>query len=194
LALEATGQVCEVQGYSAELGTIKDVPIVRAATAWTNPLTSETIVLIFNQILWYGTRLPISPINPNKIHHNGFRVGDDINEEGRFFGIELDEDEKLPFEMEGTCISFESRVPTQWEMNARNCRQYLMTCDQPWDPSQVKVAAVGSRSLGLSNLRSLKVGVSSIHIEGTNHDLSTHGCLSDISNTLDDKDFTQRMI
>jgi hypothetical protein len=28
LALEATGQVCEVQGYSAELGTIKDVPIV----------------------------------------------------------------------------------------------------------------------------------------------------------------------
>jgi hypothetical protein len=96
--------------------------------------------------------------------------------------------------MEGTCISFESRVPTQWEMNARNCQQYIMTCDQPWDPSQVKVAAVRSTSLGLSNLRSLKVGVSSLHIEGTNHDLSTHRCLSDISNTLDDKDFTRRMI
>jgi hypothetical protein len=47
LALEATGEVCEVQGYSSELGTIKDVPIVRAATAWTHPKTGETIILIF---------------------------------------------------------------------------------------------------------------------------------------------------
>jgi hypothetical protein len=66
LALEATSEVCEVQGYSSELGTIKDVPIVRAATAWTHPETSETIILIFNQILW---RLPISLINPNQLRH-----------------------------------------------------------------------------------------------------------------------------
>jgi hypothetical protein len=78
LALQVTGQVCEVQGYLAELGTIKGVPIVQAATAWTNPLTSETIFLVFNQILWYGNRLPILLINPNQIRHNGFCVGDDI--------------------------------------------------------------------------------------------------------------------
>jgi hypothetical protein len=106
IALEATDEVCEVQGYSGELGTIKDVPIVRAATAWTNPETAETIILIFNQILWYGNRLPISLINPNQLRHNGFRVGDDISDRDRFFGIELEEDARLPFDMEGTRISF----------------------------------------------------------------------------------------
>ena len=140
--------------------------------------------------------MPISLINPNQIRHNGFRVGDDVTDGDRYFGIELgeDEDEKLPFDMEGTCISFESRVPTQWEMNARNCRQYIMTCDQPWDPSQVKVAAVGSKSRESSELRSLMAGISSVHVAEANSSLSTHRCLSDISNTLDDKDFTRRMI
>ena len=88
LALEATGEVCEVQGYSSELGTIKDVPVVRAATAWENTESGETIVLIFNQILWYGNRLPISLINPNQLRHNGYRVCDDITDGDRFFGIE----------------------------------------------------------------------------------------------------------
>jgi hypothetical protein len=78
--------------------------------------------------------------------------------------------------------------------NAGRSRQYILTCDQPWDPSQVKVAAVGSRSCELSDLRSLKVGVLSLQIERMHHDLSTHRCLSDISNTLDDRNFIQRMI
>jgi hypothetical protein len=61
--------------------------------------------------------------------------------------------------------------------------------------AQVKVAAAGSRSRELSDLQLLKVGVSSLQIERMNRDLSTHSrCLSNISITLDDRDFTQQMI
>jgi hypothetical protein len=195
LALEATGEVCEVQGYSSELGTIKDVPIVRAATAWTHPETGETIILIFNQILWYGNRLPISLINPNQLRHNGYRVSDDVTDGDRFFGIELDDDARLPFDMEGTRISFESRVPTAWEMNNENCRHYVVTCDHPWDPSVVKISATQSKSrMETSELRSLTVNVSSVQVEESNRSLSTHRCLSNISNTLDDRNFTEKMI
>jgi hypothetical protein len=167
IALEAAGEICEVQGYSGELGTIKDVPIVRAATAWTDPETAETIILIFNQILWYGNRLPISLINPNQLRHNGFRVGDDITDGDRFFEIELEEDARLPFEMEGTRISFQSRVPTQWEMNAENCRQFVVTCDQPWDPNtEVKIAATKSKSRFESTaLNSLTLNISAIEMQ-----------------------------
>ena len=93
-------------------------------------------------------------------------------------------------EMKGKGRWLEARVQTQWEMNARNCRQYIMTCDQPWDPSQVKVAAVGSKSRESSELCSLMDGISSVHVAEANSSLSTHRCLSDISNTLDDKERT----
>ena len=48
LVLEETGVICEVQGFSSELGSVKNVPVVSAATAWTDHNTGETFVLIFN--------------------------------------------------------------------------------------------------------------------------------------------------
>ena len=195
LALEATGEVCEVQGYTSELGTIKDVPIVRAATTWQDKQTGETIVLIFNQILWYGNRLPISLINPNQLRHNGYRVCDDITDGDRFFGIELADDARVPFNMSGTCISFESRVPTAWEMDARNCRHFVVTCDQPWDPSKVRISAARSKScVKRMEFDSLTVNISSVQVQASNPALVTHQCLGDISPTLDDRAFTKRMI
>jgi hypothetical protein len=196
IALEATGEVCEVQGYSGELGTIKDVPIFRAATAWTNPEMAETIILIFNQILWYGNRLPISLINPNQLRHSGFRVSDDIADGDRFFGIELEEDARLPFEMEGTRISFESRVPTAWEMNNENCRHYVVTCGHPWDPSAVKIAATkkSKSRFGSTALNSLTLNISAIEMQRSNPALFTERCLTKISDTFEDRAFTEQII
>jgi hypothetical protein len=46
---------------------MKDVPVVTAATAWTNEETGETFILLFHQVLWYGNKLPNSLLNPNQI-------------------------------------------------------------------------------------------------------------------------------
>lgn len=153
-------------------------------------MTAETIILVFNQILWYGSRLPHSLINPDQLQHHGYRIGDDPTDGDRFFGIELDDDVMLPFDIAGTHISFESRVSTDWEMNNENCWQYVVTCDQPWEPSSVQILATRSRSCAaFKELNSLMVIVLSVMVKESNSLLSTHRCLADISSTLDDQEF-----
>jgi hypothetical protein len=51
--------------YTDTYEAVKDVPIVSAATAWTNQETGESVILYFNQVLWYGKKMPVSLINPN---------------------------------------------------------------------------------------------------------------------------------
>ena len=58
IVLNYTNRVTDVYGYSKELGAIRDIPIVTGATAIDDPNTGETIILIVNEALWYGDRLP----------------------------------------------------------------------------------------------------------------------------------------
>ena len=125
--------------YSKDYKTIKDVPIVNASTAYTNESTGETLVLRFNQELWYGrNRLGMSLINPNQIQHYGLTVLDDPTDKNREFGI-TGEDFVVPFDILGMTVFFKSRAPTRWEME--NCRLVELTCDSPWNPTDVNIAA-----------------------------------------------------
>jgi hypothetical protein len=74
---EYTGENCDVTPYSNKYQPIMGVPIVNASTAYTNPETGETVILRFNQVLWYGKKLDMSLINPNQIRYNGLVVSDD---------------------------------------------------------------------------------------------------------------------
>jgi hypothetical protein len=65
LIQEFEGQTCDVMPYTDTYEAVKDVPIVSAATAWTNQETGESVILYFNQVLWYGKKMPVSLINPN---------------------------------------------------------------------------------------------------------------------------------
>jgi hypothetical protein len=68
LAWYFTGMTCEVSPFTDEYEIMKDVPVVLAATAWTNDNTGETFVLLFHQqVLWYGNKLSYSLLNPNQI-------------------------------------------------------------------------------------------------------------------------------
>ena len=140
---ELTGEHCDVAPYSSDYEPIKDVPIVNASTAFTDEETGETMILQFNQVLWYGKRLSMSLINPNQIRHAGLVVSDDPTDKTRDFGIVGDHC-YIPFEMSGTTVLFKSRVPTQWEME--NCRMVVLTLDVPWNPSQVTIASVAPLS------------------------------------------------
>ena len=136
---EFTGEHCDVAPYSSDYKPIKDVPIVNASTTFTNDETGETLILRFNQVLWYGKRLSMSLINPNQIRHSGLAVSDDPTDKTRDFGI-VGDDFYIPIGMSGTTVLFTSRVPTQWEME--NCRIVKLTLDVRWNPSQVTFASV----------------------------------------------------
>ena len=46
----------------------------------------------------------------------------------------------IPFNMKGTVISFDSRVPTDQEL--QDCRHVMMTSDERWNPATVSLAAM----------------------------------------------------
>ena len=66
-----TGRVCDVSPYSSSYKSIPDVPIASGATAWTNPETGETFILIIHEALWMSNHMPHSLINPNQLRAYG---------------------------------------------------------------------------------------------------------------------------
>jgi hypothetical protein len=104
LACEFNGITCEVVPFTNDYKPMKDIPIVSAATAWTNDETGEVVILYFHQVLWYGKRLQHSLLNPNQIRHYGRPLCDDITDKSRPFGIDIDSEFIIPFTMSGTNI------------------------------------------------------------------------------------------
>jgi hypothetical protein len=135
------GENCDVTPYSNEYQPIMGVPIVNASTAYTNPETGETVILRFNQVLWYGKKLDMSLINPNQIRYNGLVVSEDPTDRNRMFGI-AGTDVAIPFEISGTTVFFISRAPSKWEIE--NCSVIEMTLDSPWNPAEVYIRSLGA--------------------------------------------------
>ncbi|KAL7540871.1 hypothetical protein ACHAXR_010448 [Thalassiosira sp. AJA248-18] len=69
-----TGQTCEVKGFHNSFDAISNVPIATVATAWTNPQSGATYILIFNESLYFGEQMDHSLINPNQLRTCGLPV------------------------------------------------------------------------------------------------------------------------
>ena len=130
-----TGQECTVNGFHSQLGTINKVPIGTVATAHTDEHTGNGIILIMHETLYFGNDLDHTLINPNQIRHNGFDVYDNPydTDPSRQMGIVLENNDRIPFYSEGSTIYFNSRYPTDHEMDT--FPHVVLTCDSPWDPS-----------------------------------------------------------
>ena len=101
---EYTGEHCYVMPYSPNYQEpLTNIPVVNASTAYTHMETGETIILGFNQIIWYGSKLTTSLINPNQIRHAGVALSDHPTDKTRDFWI-TGSDFHIPFEMIGTTI------------------------------------------------------------------------------------------
>ena len=99
MILEFTGEQCDVTPYTNEYQPITNVPVVNAVTAFTDESSGETVILHFNQVLWYGKRMKMSLINPNQLRHHGMTVSDDPTAGTRPFGISGD-GLFVPFQMD----------------------------------------------------------------------------------------------
>ena len=73
---ELTGQTCTVNPFSATYEPISDVPIATCLTAYTDGY-SRTWILVFYEVLWFGSSMYHLLVNPNQIRITGTPVSDD---------------------------------------------------------------------------------------------------------------------
>ena len=115
--LEFTGEYCNVSPFSTEYEPLENVPVARCATVYTFDRTGTTVLLIADQVLWFGANIPTSLINPHQLRDHGLGVCDDPWDPYRAVGIESDQG-FIPFSSQGTTLYFETRSPTTWELDS----------------------------------------------------------------------------
>ena len=76
IILEYTHRTVDVYAYDKSIKPLQNVPVVTGATTWIHPNTGQPYLLIFNEALYYGTKLDHSLINPNQIRSFGIDLWD----------------------------------------------------------------------------------------------------------------------
>jgi hypothetical protein len=140
-----TGRTADVYPYEKSYAPIANIPIVKGATAYDDPVTNETYLLIFNESLYYGMKLDHSLWNPNQIRANGIPLWDNPYDKSKDLSIEILQGISISLRTRGTKILQETRSPTEYEL--QTCLQIEMTSPHPWDPGTVTLGAV-STTLG----------------------------------------------
>ena len=143
MILQYTMRTADVYAYDKSIKPIENVPIVTGATAWDNPITNETFIIVINEALYYGDKLDHSLINPNQIRSHGIDFWDNPFDKERGLKIEADEHVTIGLTTQGTKVSFNSRAPTDEELNT--CHRIEITSRQEWNPPTVSLSQIGSR-------------------------------------------------
>ena len=143
VVLEYTVRTADVYAYDKSIKPIQNVPIVTGATAWDHPVTNETFIIVINEALYYGAKLDHSLINPNQIRSFGLDFWDNPYDTSKGLSIDVDEAVSIALTAQGTKISFESRAPTEKELN--ECHRIEITAKQEWNPSKVRLGQTDSR-------------------------------------------------
>jgi hypothetical protein len=76
--LHYTSRECDVSPYTEVYESVKPVPIVSGATAWTDERTGLTYILVVNEALWMPDTVTSSLINPNQLRAYGITVQDNL--------------------------------------------------------------------------------------------------------------------
>ena len=128
-----TGELCSVMPFSSHYKPRDNVPVARCATAYTCPHTGQSILLIADQVLWFGIDLPNTLINPNQVRSFGYSLCDDPWDPNRPLGLDT-EDLFIPFAADGSTLYFDSRVPSSWELE--NLPTIVLTAPH-WNPAEL---------------------------------------------------------
>lgn len=76
IVLAYMNKMSDVYPYDSTYELIDNVPIVSGATVYNNGNTGQTYILLFNESLYYGTKLLHSLFNPNKMRQCGIDLWD----------------------------------------------------------------------------------------------------------------------
>ena len=108
--LELSGEFYSVTPFSTDYQPKVNIPVGRCATTYTCPETGQSILLVADQVLWFGNDLHCSLINPNQIRSFGHSVCDDPWDQHRSIGMDVDSF-FIPFYTAGPTLYFETSVP-----------------------------------------------------------------------------------
>ena len=135
LLIESTDKTVTVSPFSGEYSPTRNVPVATVATAWDDPTTGQTYILIINQALYFGNRVAGTLLCPNQMRQNGVTVDDvprqfDASSTHSLFFPK--EDLRIPLDMKGVISGFTTRKPTWEEYNS--CPQVEVTSPDTWSP------------------------------------------------------------
>jgi hypothetical protein len=82
--MKLTSEICDVNPFLDFYQPVCEIHVARCCTVWTDQNDSSEYLLVGDQMLWFGTLLPNSLINPNQLRVYGLDVNDDLIRLARF--------------------------------------------------------------------------------------------------------------
>ena len=164
IPLHFTGRVCDVSPYNSDAyDSEKDIPIVTAATAYTDQSNGQVYILVIHEGLWFGDKLAHSLINPNQLRYAGITVHDNPFDRENPVSIRT-ADVMIPLHVGGTTISVETTTPTPHDLS--HSPHIHLTLDTEWNPHTVRLASTHSaeaESTGFGDTEPGLLQISSIY-------------------------------
>ena len=129
--LELLGEFCSVTPFSSDYQPKTNVPIAKCATVYTCPESGQSVLIVADQVLWFGADLHCSLLNPHQIRSFGHSLCNDPWDPNRALGLDAG-DIFIPLMASGPNLFFKTYVPNDWEMS--NLPTVELTAPH-WDPS-----------------------------------------------------------
>jgi len=123
---EYTEQVVNVSAFSEQLETMNNIPIVTAATAFDDPSTGQTKILIIGQAIYMGDKVQHTLLCPNQMRAFGLHVEDipmhlaPSSKPSAHTTYCPETDFNIPLPLEGVFSYFPSWTPTRDELETVN--------------------------------------------------------------------------
>lgn len=161
--IETTGRNVSVLPYNDEYDSIDDIPIATIATAYDCPLNGQVYILVFNEALYFGDRMKHSLLCPNQMRDNGIVVDDTPKQYSKASTHSIyipDRDLRIPLTMDGVVSGFDTRTPTNEELDNID-RHIEMTSAMEWNPSS-SIFSMNEKMIHLPNETSTAKVISNI--------------------------------
>jgi hypothetical protein len=138
--LHETGFTVSVSAYSPEYDALPDIPIATCAGAYDSDVDGSTYILIWNEMMYFGNRMPVTLINANQIRTNGHTVDDCPQQfdSRSSHSIKTSCGLDISLKIRGVISYIPMRHPTPHEIS--HCPRIVMTSDMPWDPHSQDLA------------------------------------------------------
>ena len=132
LVMHYTGRECDVMPYTDTYESVKGVPIVTAATAWTCLESGQTYIFVLHEGLWMGDTMVNSLINPNQLRAYGCIVQDNPFSDSPLYLEDPEERIVVPLKTVGTNVLATTRTSSQEELDG--CPHITLTSQWEWEP------------------------------------------------------------
>jgi len=173
--IEYMQEMVNVEPDHPQYKAMQNVSIVQAASAYDDPETGVTYILVFNQALDFTQSLPLTLVNLNQMRMNGIIV-DDVpkhlapNPTDTSHSIFVPEHNLcIKLQMRGVLSVWPGRKPSLHEI--QNCTWVHMTPQASWDPhsadfSENETIADGRSDRSISFVASIASSIYSLKMQG----------------------------